>query len=117
MHCCGIKGPADYESVFHNSSLPNSCCTKFSPESNVCTQQNAIQEGCMKILLHFFESKSLLLAGVGIGIALIQVRREFLLNIIKRIRSKMLSHSAQKKIYPDYHASEFCCIELEPIHS
>lgn len=74
MHCCGIKGPADYQQVFQNSSLPNSCCTKFPPNSNVCTQQNAIQDGCMPILLDFFNTKSLLLAGVGIGIALIQVR-------------------------------------------
>jgi len=73
MHCCGIKGPADYQQVFHNMTLPNSCCIKFAPNSSVCTQQNAIQEGCMPIMLHFFESKSLILAGVGIGIALVQL--------------------------------------------
>lgn len=78
MHCCGIKGPADYQHVFHNSTLPNSCCTKFAPNSDECTQENAIKDGCMPILLHFFESKSLILAGVGIGIALIQVKEKTL---------------------------------------
>ncbi|KAG4070067.1 hypothetical protein HA402_013727 [Bradysia odoriphaga] len=73
MHCCGIKGPADYQPIFQNNSLPNSCCTKFPPNSNVCTQQNALQDGCMPKLLHFLESKSLILAGVGIGIALVQL--------------------------------------------
>lgn len=77
MHCCGINGPADYYQVFKNYSLPNSCCTKFAQNSNVCTQQNAIERGCMPVLLEFFESKSLILAGVGIGIALIQVRIRF----------------------------------------
>lgn len=73
MHCCGIKGPADYQPIFHNSSLPNSCCTKFPQNSNVCTQENALRDGCMPKLLHFLESKSLILAGVGIGIALVQL--------------------------------------------
>lgn len=81
MHCCGIKGPADYYNVFKNASLPNSCCNKFPTNSDVCTQQNAIQEGCMPILLHFFESKSLILAGVGIGVALIQVRLKILFRL------------------------------------
>jgi len=73
MSCCGIKGPADYQQVFHNNTLPNSCCDKFPTESNKCTFDFAHKEGCMPKLLHFFESKSLILAGVGIGIALIQL--------------------------------------------
>lgn len=82
MHCCGIKGPDDYQQVFHDLTLPNSCCTKFAPNSNVCTQENAVKNGCMPILVQFFQSKSLLLAGVGIGIALVQVREHLSLNLI-----------------------------------
>lgn len=73
MTCCGVKGPKDYQQVFHNSSLPNSCCKRFEPNSNVCTQDNAFKEGCMPILLAFFETNSLRVAAVGLGIALIQV--------------------------------------------
>lgn len=76
MSCCGINGPKDYQQVFHNTTLPNSCCDRFPTDSNKCTYDYAHQDGCMPKLLHFFESKSLILAGVGIGIALIQVRKE-----------------------------------------
>jgi len=72
LTCCGIKGPDDYRKVFHNDTLPNSCCVHFETK-DVCTQQNAIQDGCLPILLKFFKSRALILGGVGIGIAVIQL--------------------------------------------
>lgn len=79
MSCCGINGPADYVQVFHNNTLPNSCCDKFPlNDPNKCIVDNAHKDGCMPVLLHFFESRSLILAGVGIGIAIIQVKDFFL---------------------------------------
>lgn len=88
MICCGVKGPADYQPIFKNDTLPNSCCTKFPANSNVCTQENAIHDGCMPKLLHFLDSKSLILAGVGIGIALVQVTSFFIRDSDFLIREK-----------------------------
>lgn len=73
MECCGITGPEDWERVFTNNTLPKSCCPQMPVNKDVCTKENALQNGCLPKLLEFLDSKSLILAGVGIGIAIIQL--------------------------------------------
>lgn len=73
LHCCGTNGPSDWEKVFHNATLPSSCCEALPVGQTTCDMAHATPEGCMPKLLHFLESKSLILAGVGLGVALVQV--------------------------------------------
>lgn len=66
-----MNGPTDWKSVFGNSTIPKSCCTEF--DSDVCDLAHAHRNGCMPTLLEFLQSKALILGGVGVGIAFIQV--------------------------------------------
>lgn len=72
LECCGANGPTDWQQ--HNITLPAVCCKELPADQKDCDLQHAFVEGCMPKLLHEFESKSLILAAVGVGVALIQVR-------------------------------------------
>lgn len=91
LECCGIKGPLDWRPIFKNKTVPAMCCMVLHlysyffynnilflghllPENvKHCTTDYASNIGCLPKLLKFLDSKSLLLGGVGIGIALIQL--------------------------------------------
>jgi CD63 antigen len=73
MECCGINSPEDWRPIYTNDTVPRSCCPVLSTQDTQCTQQTATKAGCMPKLLSFLDSKSLILAGVGLGIALAQV--------------------------------------------
>lgn len=77
LECCGTKGPRDWEQVFHNATLPIACCHELPVDQANCDLSHSYKEGCMPKLLHFFESKSMILAGVCVGVALIQVNTKF----------------------------------------
>lgn len=73
MECCGTNGPTDWELVTHNETLPDACCGAKPVGQVHCDLSHAYKAGCLPKLQHLFESKSMLLASVGVGIALIQV--------------------------------------------
>jgi CD63 antigen len=73
MECCGINGPKDWEPIYNNETVPRSCCPNLSTQETQCTQSRAYDKGCMPKLLSFLDSKSLILAAVGLGIALAQL--------------------------------------------
>ncbi|GAB0099728.1 Tetraspanin [Sergentomyia squamirostris] len=73
LKCCGIQGPSDWEQVFHNSTLPNSCCEEIPFNISECTKEHALNSGCMPKLLELLRKNALILAGVGIGIAIVQL--------------------------------------------
>jgi len=70
--CCGTNGPQDWEDVFHNKTIPDTCCNealKVLP----CTMEFAHKDGCMPKLLTLLDDKSVVLTAVGIGVALLQL--------------------------------------------
>lgn len=50
-----------------------SCCQNQTKEITVCTEEMAVKVGCKALLLTYLERLSIMLAGVGFGIAWIQV--------------------------------------------
>lgn len=76
LDCCGIQGPSDWEDIFSNKTIPSSCCEMINlNEADVCTVIHARPNGCLKKLLGILDSKTLVLAGVVLGVAGIQVNQ------------------------------------------
>lgn len=73
LECCGINGPKDWVKIYVNTTVPSTCCHLLPEKVKQCTSAYASQEGCYPKLLKFLDNKSLLLGGVGIGIALVQL--------------------------------------------
>ncbi|KAK7864770.1 hypothetical protein R5R35_012266 [Gryllus longicercus] len=77
FECCGVKNASDWNVVFHNESLPTSCC--FGLPGSVggmnCTStdvNNVHSEGCLVKMGEFITNNAVALGGVGIGIAVVQ---------------------------------------------
>ncbi|XP_073824359.1 tetraspanin 39D [Musca autumnalis] len=74
LGCCGIKGPTDWEEVFSNKTIPSSCCQMINlNEADACTVAHANPNGCLQKLLDILDSKTLVLAGVVLGVAGVQL--------------------------------------------
>jgi len=71
--CCGINGPDDWDSKFHNKSLPKPCCPTLPVDVHTCSKLYAVTDGCLPKLFSFLDSKAMALAVSGIGVAFIQV--------------------------------------------
>lgn len=70
-----MQGPDDYKPpIMNGTDLPKSCCLNL-PQDGVCTKNSAevSKEGCKSALFALLSSKSTLLAGVAVAVALIQV--------------------------------------------
>ncbi|XP_078034505.1 CD63 antigen-like [Augochlora pura] len=75
LQCCGMNGPPDWAQIgFAENTLPNSCC-KEVPKGSKCDTNSiyVYQGGCMHSLQNAIEHNALILGGVGIGIAIIQL--------------------------------------------
>jgi hypothetical protein len=78
MECCGNINYTDWEAVFHNDSLPLSCC----PRSHVIvgfdicntTSEDVYHKGCLDQFGKFVMKHAAVLGGAGVGIAFIQVK-------------------------------------------
>lgn len=73
LECCGTNGPEDWKQIFHNNTLPTACCVALPVGQDNCDLEHSYTKGCMPKLLHLFESNALIIAGVGVGIALVQL--------------------------------------------
>lgn len=76
LECCGINDPSDWKQVFHNDTLPPSCCTMVpivGEQADRCTTDHSHQAGCLKKLLTLLDSKTLILGGVVLTVALVQL--------------------------------------------
>lgn len=72
LQCCGVKSPKNWEPVFHNASLPHSCCSLI-PVEDECTDDKAYQKGCLPALQATLEHNTLLVGGFGVGVACVQL--------------------------------------------
>ncbi|XP_076293582.1 CD63 antigen [Lasioglossum baleicum] len=75
LQCCGMKGPDDWASVgFSGDNLPSSCCKEIALKDKCDINSVSIYRGgCMQNLQAAIEHNALILGGVGIGIAIIQL--------------------------------------------
>lgn len=80
LKCCGVDGPQGWSTVFADGSVPGSCCV-----SNVQNDPNAVcrnsddasqvfQDGCYERLKIKTRENIVIIMGVGIGIAFVEVR-------------------------------------------
>ncbi|KAH0949791.1 hypothetical protein HN011_007427 [Eciton burchellii] len=75
LQCCGMNGPTDWPMVgFPGNTVPDSCC-KEVPSQSKCDLNSihVYSDGCMAKLQSAIENNAMILGGVGIGIALIQL--------------------------------------------
>lgn len=74
LDCCGTHGPSDWEGIFPNKTLSPACCKVINlSEAKECTTLHAVPHGCLEKLLKVLDSKTLILAGVVLAVAGIQV--------------------------------------------
>ncbi|CAB0037634.1 unnamed protein product [Trichogramma brassicae] len=76
LQCCGVDRPSDWERAgFTGNTLPQSCCTEMQGIDPTCDMNDikSNTEGCKQQLQRKIEENGLILGGVGIGVALIQL--------------------------------------------
>jgi len=76
MECCGTNGYRDWQDVFHNDSLPLSCCPRSSAAVglDVCNATSTVYpKGCLEQFGTFVMNHAAVLGGAGVGIAFIQL--------------------------------------------
>ncbi|XP_001605038.2 CD63 antigen [Nasonia vitripennis] len=76
LQCCGVHSPQDWARAgFTGNTLPNSCCTEIAANNPTCDTNDikSNTEGCKAQLQKKIEENALILGGVGIGVALIQL--------------------------------------------
>ncbi|XP_068178091.1 tetraspanin-1-like [Antennarius striatus] len=80
FHCCGVKNYTDfYDSPYHNTSggdvFPQTCCLENVPmgECNEGEAQYSNVDGCLDKLVQLIEENSVIIAGVALGIAALEI--------------------------------------------
>ncbi|XP_034106494.1 CD63 antigen [Drosophila nasuta] len=81
LMCCGVDTPADWKAISLNKTLPASCCQPefVDTAAGNCFDSPALgkdkffQEGCVGKLKERIDKNAVILIGVGIGIAFIQI--------------------------------------------
>ncbi|CAH2217334.1 jg5644 [Pararge aegeria aegeria] len=76
LQCCGINGPADWKN--NSLPIPSTCCAGQELVENTpvtCTETSPTlhKKGCLDEILTHLKPLSLLLGGVGVGIAFVQL--------------------------------------------
>lgn len=71
LHCCGAEQAKDWYNVYKNQTLPDTCC----PSMNPCEVGNKehYEVGCLTVLQTKVEEFAVILGGVIIGVACIQL--------------------------------------------
>jgi hypothetical protein len=78
MECCGNNNYTDWGNIFHNDSLPLSCCLRSQTvvgfDNCTTASPNRYLKGCLEEFGAFVMKHAAVLGGVGIGIAFVQVK-------------------------------------------
>ncbi|XP_049809605.1 23 kDa integral membrane protein-like [Schistocerca nitens] len=69
FHCCGVSGPDDWAKA--SLKIPTSCCDGH--DVNEPCKESVYQKGCVDLLEKFISQHAVIVCGVGVGIAFIQV--------------------------------------------
>ncbi|KAK7864771.1 hypothetical protein R5R35_012267 [Gryllus longicercus] len=70
LECCGVDGPRDWS--VKRIPLPSSCCKHLDAEK-MCKLSNSYSIGCSSALKDKIEHFALIIGGVAIGIAFVQL--------------------------------------------
>lgn len=73
LHCCGVYGPQDWSRLFQNGTLPRDCCSVMPLDLKECTTTYASANGCLPELMKLLNTKPLIMGGVAMGIAVLQI--------------------------------------------
>jgi len=65
-----VSGPTDYVGIPPKASLYQSCCAK---SSTVCGIPPDYKKGCATVLADFVNDNLVIVGGVGIGVAIVEV--------------------------------------------
>lgn len=76
LQCCGINGPEDWAA--NNLTIPNTCCAgqEIAGGTTVpCTanSEHFHKDGCLPKIVDYFKDIALVLGGVGLGVAFVQL--------------------------------------------
>lgn len=77
MECCGNNNYTDWKDVYHNDSLPLSCCRRSEIVvgfDNCSTTSEMYHKGCLEEFGKFVMNHAAVLGGAGVGIAFVQVK-------------------------------------------
>jgi len=89
-----MNNPADWLHVgFRDNTVPDSCCKEIPAQSRCDLNSIHVNsDGCMMKLQSAIENNAMILGGVGIGVALIQVSSDsnYRFSIMKYILNKIL---------------------------
>ncbi|XP_057188113.1 tetraspanin 34a [Triplophysa rosa] len=76
LHCCGYHNYTDFTAsqfVNKTSLYPETCCTRTSTTCDENSVQTARVLGCFQAFVNLIEENTVLLAGVAIGIAALEI--------------------------------------------
>ncbi|GAB6019676.1 hypothetical protein CHUAL_001232 [Chamberlinius hualienensis] len=83
LHCCGTYNYTDWLSILspNENQVPSSCCTgdnpkicdPTSPDAIVLNVNNINTKGCMNMVIDEIQNDAVIIGGVAIGIAFIQI--------------------------------------------
>lgn len=77
LQCCGMNGFTDWNQYagYPINIAPDSCCNEIAAQAkcDLNSLATVYTEGCMKKLQSAIENNAMILGGVGIGVALIQL--------------------------------------------
>ncbi|XP_033107840.1 CD63 antigen-like isoform X2 [Anneissia japonica] len=72
LKCCGTYNYTDWYDVIGDKKVPASCCIEKGCEVNQ-TPKNVYEEGCSEALFNFIKENIIIIAGIAIGVAVIQI--------------------------------------------
>ncbi|RZF45343.1 hypothetical protein LSTR_LSTR002786 [Laodelphax striatellus] len=78
LQCCGVDGPRGWLTVFPTNNVPGSCCREPPASANAFCRNTLddtviFQDGCYQKLKNKVKDNIVLIMGVGIGVAFIEV--------------------------------------------
>lgn len=104
FECCGTVNATDWVNL-NISGIPMSCCDDtvgaIGTSNCTMTSPNLHHDGCMHAFASFAEKHAAKIAGVGIGLAIIQVSSsEYLLRFFERFLVAFLKCSINQRYLP-----------------
>lgn len=83
LECCGMQGPSDWYRVTKNDSLPHTCCPDTQNDGSCSIKSaNKYNSSCFEKLEAVFVQYGSIIGGIGIGIAISQVKFNYQFLII-----------------------------------
>ncbi|XP_013782440.1 CD63 antigen-like [Limulus polyphemus] len=73
LKCCGANNASEWKKYMGEVNLPYSCCPGKDPTKPCQITDDHFTKGCVDALASFLEDKILVVGGVGIGIAFVQI--------------------------------------------